>query len=152
MDGVTTAILLFAFTCVLFPRLVADKRQFYLGFLTILVAIAFRPFVSWIGVPALIALAVLQVLAVVLLFLAAGGLSARGLTKEMLAGFEVIRRGETDKEIIIPFGEQKQRKTAVEEIGQPTQRYDLGDTPVDIESPKPPPSSKPKDDGPIPMD
>ena len=150
MLGVTSVLLLFCFVGVLFPRIIAERNQFYLGFGTVLLAIAWTPFIGFIGTPGSIILAVLQVVATVLLFLSAGGLSARGLTKDMLAGFEVIRRGESEKEIIIPFGEQKQRTTAVEEIGQPTERFNLDEETA--ASTPPPPAKKKDDDGPIPMD
>lgn len=142
--SITGVLLLFCFVCVLFPRIIATRSQFFIGFGAVLLSIAVQPFTSLMNMGGPIIIMVLNLVATLLLFLSAGGLSMRGLSKEMMSGFEVIRRGETEKEVIIPFGEKKQRKTAVEEIGQPTQRYDLGDTGSQ-------PAAK-KDDGPIPMD
>ncbi|MEM7807954.1 MAG: hypothetical protein AAF561_07580 [Planctomycetota bacterium] len=112
-----------------------------------------------------IALAAMQAGAVLLLFLSAGGLSVRGLSSEMLGAFEVIRRGETEKEVIIPIGGKKgPRRTARESIGEPGQPIDLttdgsdsypahknGPTPT---PPTPPSAKKPDEDedGPIPLD
>ena len=45
----------------------------------------------------------LQIGAICVLFLAAGGISWRELGSDMLQAFEVIRRGEEEKEIIVPL-------------------------------------------------
>lgn len=124
MQGVTAAIVAFIFVCVLFPRLVASRPQFYAGFGMALLVIAldgvgqvfvaghpFRTFAYTMG-------AVLQIGAIALLFLAAGGLTWRGLGREMLGAFEVIRRGETDKEIIIPLEGQRPKPARADDEGE----------------------------------
>lgn len=137
MEGVTTAIVLFIFACILFPRLVDNRAQYYIAFvltLGIILVDALRRIWGYpdaegsIQTVSLVAIAILQVAAMVLLFLAAGGLTVRGLTKEMASAFEVIRRGETEKEIIIPIGDQgekKERKRAIDTVGETPERIDL---------------------------
>ena len=166
MEGVTTAIILFIFVCILFPRLIDNRAQYYLAFVVTLLIILLDAVKHLIAVPdggamtfAIIATAVLQVVAIVLLFLSAGGLSVRGLTKDMIGAFEVIRRGETQKEIIIPIGDQfekKEHKRAIDTIGQPQERFDL--TPEAQagagypQKPAAAPPGRKPEDGPIPMD
>jgi hypothetical protein len=154
MPGVTTAIILFVFVCVLFPRLIANKGQFYAGFLLALVVIVFDTFDTRLGLPGPIITASLQVVSVVLLYMAAGGLSARGLSTDMMGAFEVIRRGETEKEVIIPIGGQKERKKpARQSVGEPGERIDLTTDDSDPYPPKKRSTPKIEDgDGPIPLD
>lgn len=169
MEGVTTAIVLFVFACVLFPRLVDNRAQYYIAFVcTLLIILIDALRRIWFDPDggmmtfAIIATAILQVAAIVLLFLSAGGLTVRGLTKEMAGAFEVIRRGETQKEIIIPIGDQaggerKERKRAIDTIGETPERIDLtADANAGAGYPPRPtspvvPSPRPGD-GPIPMD
>ena len=166
MEGVTTAIVLFIFVCILFPRLIDNRAQYYVAFVVTLLLILVDAFRRLITDPAsgtmnvvVIATAVLQVVAIVLLFLSAGGLTVRGLTKDMIGAFEVIRRGETQKEIIIPIGDQfekKEHKRAIDTIGQPQERFDLtSEAESGVAYPQKPPSGsagRKPEDGPIPMD
>ncbi len=108
MHGVTTALVAFLFVCVVFPKLVKSSAQFYAGFgliclIILLDAIAFMLGTSGFRVFAYFAIAVLQIGAICVLFLAAGGISWRELCSDMLQAFEVIRRGEEEKEIIVPL-------------------------------------------------
>ena len=166
MEGVTTAIVLFVFVCVLFPRLIDNRAQYYIAFLCTLlivvlsaVSLVFRPG-STAHLLCLLGVAGLQVLAILLLFMSAGGLSVRGMTSEMMGAFEVIRRGETEKEIIIPIGDQgekKERKRAKDTAGEPPERIDLT---AEVGNQASYPSKAPgvvrrernPEDGPIPMD
>lgn len=176
-DGVTTAIVLFVFVCVLFPRLIDNRAQYYVGFLGALLIIlmdALGLIFATSGTARVffaVAVALLQIASIVMLFMAAGGLTARGLTREMASAFEVIRRGESEREIIIPIGEQKEkpeRKRAIDTAGEPPQRFDLtsetggaagypsrapGAASPSAASPSTPPrrDGNPAD-GPIPMD
>lgn len=165
MEGVTTAIVLFVFVCILFPRLIDNRAQYYVAFVVTLLIILLNALMRLIDDPnsgsmtaAVIGLAVLQVVAIVLLFLSAGGLTVRGLTKEMASAFEVIRRGETEKEIIIPIGDQfekKEHKRAIDTVGEPQQRFDLSTEAQAGEGYPPKPSPGPQrrpEGGPIPMD
>ena len=164
MEGVTTAIVLFVFVCILFPRLIDNRAQYYIAFVVTLLIILLDGFKRLLVVEdgsgmnfAIVATAVLQVVAIVLLFLSAGGLSVRGLTKDMVGAFEVLRRGETEKEIIIPLGDQfekKEHKRAIDTIGSPQERFDLTAEAGGAGYPQKPasaPGRKPEG-GPIPMD
>ena len=163
MEGVTTAIVLFAFACVLFPQLVSNRAQYYIALgLTMLIILltAIAPVTGRGYAGIRIFVAILQIGAILLLFLSAGGLTVRGLSRDMLGAFEVIRRGQKDKELIIPIGQEqkeKRRKSAVESKGEPLERYDLsadaaggGGYPPKKPDPTPPPPKR--DDGPIPLD
>jgi hypothetical protein len=108
MQGVTTALVAFVFFCVIFPDRVKNRTQFYaalgmvcgiilldaLGFM--IAAVPFRVFVYF-------ATAVLQIGAILLLFMSAGGLSWMELRGELGSAYEVIRRGGEEKEIIVPL-------------------------------------------------
>jgi hypothetical protein len=170
MEGVTTAIVLFIFVCILFPRLIDNRAQYYIAFVLtmgIILVDALRRIWfdpgdadSNMNTLAIVLTALLQVAAIVLLFMSAGGLTVRGLTKEMAGAFEVIRRGETEKEIIIPIGDQgekKERKRAIDTIGETPERIDLtaeaqsgaGYPPRAAPTPGP---AKRGEAGPLPMD
>jgi hypothetical protein len=112
MEGVTTAIVAFLFVCVVFPNLVKNKPQWYAALAAVILVIffnalaivfsggAFRTFAGFIT-------GLLQIGAILLLILSTGGLSPRELAGEMKRAYEVIRRGEEEKEVIIPItGEQ----------------------------------------------
>ena len=78
-------------------------------------------------------ISLLKLLPVILLVLCAGGLSLHELTGEVFRSFEVMRRGETEKTVIIPLSGQKPRTREPEE--EPPQRQTI-DTPA-----APPPES-----------
>jgi len=129
MNGVTTAIVLFLFACLIYPALVKNKHQYYAAFgmicaILLLDALGhaigsapFRIFVYFMT-------ALLQIGSILVLFLAVGGLSPRELGDEMRRAFEVIRRGEEEKEIIIPLTGQQPRPR---EPHQPPGRINLTD-------------------------
>src|SRR5687768_2505863 len=111
MEGVTTAIVAFIFVCIVYPRLVRVRAQFYAAVAAVLLILLFHSLAVMIRsggfnvfVGALTGL--LQLAAFLLLILATGGLSLRELTGDVMGAFEVIRRGEQDKEIIIPRSAQ----------------------------------------------
>jgi hypothetical protein len=123
MEGVTTALVGFIFVCVVYPQLVKNRPQFYAAFAFICAIILldgigemispspaapFRVFVY-------AAVAAMQVCAILLFFLAAGGITWRELAGDMSRAFEVIRRG-GEKETIIPLtGQQPKPRAAREE-------------------------------------
>ncbi len=157
MDGVTTAIVLFVFVCVLFPRLIDNRPQYYIALVLTLLLIVLQPVAFYTGNRGLpIGLGILQAAAVLLLFLSAGGLSVRGLTTEMMGAFEVIRRGETEKEVIIPMGDRSPRRSSRAERGEPAERIDLTADdkpayPTSVNKARVKKSDE-DEDGPIPMD
>ena len=118
MHGVTTAIVAFIFVGVLFPRIIKYKAQFYGALAAVMLVIilsaldfairseGFSRFVA-------VALAILQIGAIFLLILSAGGLTVKDLAGEFADAIEVVRRGGEKKEIIVPIGGQQPRPRAV---------------------------------------
>jgi hypothetical protein len=108
LEGVTTAIVFFIFACVLYPTLVKNKTQFYAAFAAVLLVILLHSLNTMIGTPGFQVFAgattgILQVAAILLLFSAAGGLSVKELAGEMARAYEVMRRGDQEKTVIVPL-------------------------------------------------
>ena len=87
---------------------------------------------------------ILQIAAIILIVLCVGGLTVHELTGDLKNAYEVIRRGEEQKEVIIPLHGQQPRRKADDSGGDAPQVVTL-DMPADLpprrpES-KPPPSS-----------
>jgi hypothetical protein len=109
MEGVITAIVAFIFVCIVYPRLVRNRAQFYAAIGAIVLILFFYSLATMIGnakfftfVAALDGLLIL--VAFVMMILSTGGLSLGELTGDIRNAFEVVRRGETEKEVIIPRG------------------------------------------------
>ena len=134
MQGVTTAIVGFLFVCIVFPSLIKNKTQYYAALAMAMVIILLEGLAGAIGRSgftsfAYMMTALLQIGAILVLILAAGGLSVRDLAGDFAHAYEVIRRGEEDKEIIIPrTGEMPKVKDEDEEEPRPV-RINL-ETPV----------------------
>jgi hypothetical protein len=114
MEGITTAIVAFIFICVIWPHLVKNKTQFYAAFTAVLLIILLSSLSVMIGsasggfqVFAGAATGLLQLAAIVLLFSGAGGISVKQLTGEMARAYEVMRRGEEEKTVVIPISGQQ---------------------------------------------
>ena len=130
MEGVTTALVAFIFVCVIYPRLVKNKTQFYAALAAVIVIILLHSLGAMLKDSAgfqvfsgaLVGL--LQAGAILLLFLSAGGITLKELGSEMARAYEVIRRGEEEKEVIIPIGgaggEQPRPRTQPAETIPPT--------------------------------
>jgi len=108
MEGVTTAIVAFIFVCVVYPQLVKNKTQFYAAFTAMLAIILLHSLNVMIGTAGFQVFAgfltgLLQLGAILLLFAACGGVSIREIGGEMSRAFEVMRRGEEEKTIIVPL-------------------------------------------------
>ena len=107
MHGVTTAIVAFILACLIFPRVIKNKPQYYAAVGIVLAVILFDALARIVGSPgftkfAYLLTAVLQMGAIFLLILSAGGLTVKDLAGDLADTIEVIRRGGEDKEIIIP--------------------------------------------------
>lgn len=157
MQGVTTALVAFIFFCVIFPERVKNRPQFYasLGLVCAILLLdalglmisgaeggmkGFRVFAYAAG-------AFLQVVAIITLFMAAGGLSWRDLKDEMGNAYEVIRRGGETKEVIVPLTGERPKRRDVRDLDDDDD--DAGR--IVIEAPvKSPP--KPADEPRIPLD
>jgi hypothetical protein len=116
LEGVTTAIVLFLFACVAMPNLIKNLTQYYvalwctLGILVVNTLIMIIPSTNLIVFGGFL-IGLLQITAVLMLVLCAGGMSLKSMAGEMKGAYEVIRRGEEEKEVIIPRSGQvpKQR-------------------------------------------
>jgi hypothetical protein len=143
MQGVTTALVAFIFFCVIFPERVRNRPQFYSGLaliclIIILDALSYMLGSSGFRVFTYFATAVLQVGAILVMFMAAGGLSWRDLKSEMGNAYEVIRRGGEEKEIIIPLSGQKPKRPADDEDSPPPPiKLDMPPAPGSPAAPKP---------------
>ncbi len=141
MDGVTTALVAFILACVLFPHVVKNKPQHYGALVAVLLIIVFGALGRIVGNDRFwtfvhVMTALLQIGALVLLILSAGGLTVRDLAGDLAETIEVVRRG-GDKEIIVPLkGEQPRRRADRE--AEVRERIDL-----DVGAPGPVPSPAP---------
>jgi hypothetical protein len=142
MQGVTTALVAFIFVCVVYPQTVKNRPQFYaaLAFICVIILLdglgemisptAESPFRAFVYA----AVALLQVCAILLLFLCAGGITWKQLAGDMGNAFEVIRRG-GQKEVIVPLTGEVPKPRADREAP-------VRERVVIAPTPKPPPSSE----------
>jgi len=153
LDGVTTACVLFLFTCLVIPRFIKNTTQYYAAFGAILGIILMNTlqlmFHNSTGFQVFggVVIGFLQLVAVSMLVLCAGGMTVKTLAGEMGHAYEVIRRGEEDKEIIIPLGgaQPKQRET------EAPARINL-ETPATPTPPAPQQSPKPTGPSGLPLE
>lgn len=150
MHGVTTALVAFLFVCVVLPKLVKSSAQYYAGFGLICLIILLDALAFTVGSAshgfrlfAYFAIAVLQIGAICVLFLAAGGISWKELGSEMWHAFEVIRRGEEEKEIIVPLTGEMPRPRDDADEPRPRIQIDEDDQPRE---------QKKSDGGSLPLD
>ena len=156
MQGVTTALVLFIFFCVVFPKAVKTKAQFYAAFWLVCGIILLDAVGMAIGssdapkfrVFAYFFIALMQIGAMLLLFVGTGGIGWADLAEDMKGAFEVIRRGGEEKEIIIPLTGQMPKPRATSEA--PPERIVINTPPA----PQPPPGAagRSPDEGRIPLD
>jgi len=124
-DGVTTAIVAFCFVCVIFPHIVKNKTQFYAGFSAILLVILIHSLAVMLynspgfQVFAGAATCLLQIVAIITLFLSAGGITLKQLGGDMARAYEVIRRGEEEKTVIVPITGDMPNKPATRPVSVP---------------------------------
>src|SRR5688572_3102976 len=159
MQGVTTALVAFIFFCVIFPERIKSRPQFYAAFGLICIIILLDALGHMLGgsgfrVFAYFATAVLQVGSICLLFLAAGGITWRDLGGELSNAFEVIRRGEEEKEVIVPLtGAQPKKRDAYADAGDvPSERINIEDTPPGSSSSTREPDKRAERDKGIPLE
>jgi|HubBroStandDraft_1064217.scaffolds.fasta_scaffold272488_2 hypothetical protein len=105
-EGVTTAIVGFLLLCIAFPNIVRSKTHYYAAFFVVLAIILLGALAVMIGErfegAASFLTALLQIVALVSLLLAAGGLTPRQLLGEMKEAAEEIRHGES-RDVIVPI-------------------------------------------------
>jgi len=114
MQGVTTAIVFYIFVCTFFPHMIRNRPQFYAGVIAVIFAMLLSSLAAIIGGEGFPKFAnafsqLLETVTFVLMIVSTGGVSLTQLKKEVGNVIEVVRRGETEKEIIIPRSNQQPR-------------------------------------------
>jgi hypothetical protein len=111
---ISVPIVAYIFVCIIYPRLVKNKPQFYMAFAVLLLILVLDVFINLAGGPVAAAVggisrflvvlrSVLFIVDFILLVLATGGLSLHELTGELKGAYEIMRRGEDTKTVIIPL-------------------------------------------------
>ncbi len=160
MQGVTTAIVAFIFVCVIWPHLVKNRPQFYAALGMVIAIIFLDSLARMIGhggfhIFAYAISGLLQIGAILLLFLSAGGVSPRELLSDMGRAIEVIRRGEEEKEIIIPRSDQPRPpagQTRTRDEDEERIVWEITDDDVKPTPQTPPRQDQDSDRGPLPME
>ena len=159
LDGVTTVIVAFIFVCLAMPQLVKNKTQYYAALVCVLIVILLHAISMMaigsraVAVVTAVFTGILQIIAIISLVLCAGGLTVRELGGELANAYEVIRRGEEQKEVIVPLSGQTVGASGRRKAGKQEREDDEGGRVVyHIESPPAPapPSSPPAPTEPAP--
>jgi hypothetical protein len=149
LDGVTTGCVLFLFTCLVIPSFIKNRTQYYAAFGAILGIILMNTLALMLHNSASfqvfggVVVGFLQIVAVAMLVLCAGGMTVKSLAGEMTHAYEVIRRGEEEKEIIVPLSGARPK---ARDADSPAPRINIDTPPVPpapTQSPKPPGESIP---------
>jgi|SRR6478672_6787929 len=156
MNGVTTAIVAFILAALIFPHVIKNKPQYYGAVACVLLMILLETLSTMIMSAgftrfATVITGLLQIGALFLLILSAGGLSVKDLAGELADTIEVVRRGGEDKEIIVPLrGEMPGAGRATRE---PERETGTGRINLDMPPTPPPPAPPRRDDerGGIPL-
>lgn len=112
LEGVTTVIAAFLLFCFIKPELVKNRTQFMAAFGGLVLIVLLHGLTVMAKYPALAVVAgvfttLLQVADLILIALFCGGLSFRQFGSDVGRAYEVIRRGEEEKEVIIPLTGQQ---------------------------------------------
>jgi hypothetical protein len=132
LDGVTTVLVAFLFVCLIFPSIVKNRPQYYAALAMIVFILLVHTMTLMLNKSDAIVVAggvftgLLQICALLLLVLCVGGLTARQLAGDMARAYEVMRRGDTKKEVIIPIGKQAARQSASDSPPSPVYHADAG--------------------------
>lgn len=147
MDGLRTAIAGFLLVCLILPQIIKNRHQYYAalvlfitGLLFVVMAEAFSSPLGGFGRFCMVVNSVLDIMAFIMLVMAAGGLTVRQLGGDLARAYEVMRRGETEKTIIIP---QPGLAGRDEEDEDAVPRYVINDPPATPATPPVPPASGP---------
>jgi hypothetical protein len=152
MDGVTTAIVAFVLACLIFPHVIKNKPQYYGAVGCVLLIILFGALARMINAGgfttfAIVMMSLLQIGAIFLLILSAGGLTVKDLAGELADTIEVVRRGDQNKEIIVPLrGEMPGAGRANREAMRESEREGPGRIVLDTPAPPPPPEPVRRDE------
>lgn len=165
MDGIKTALVGFILVCMVLPHIVKNRHQYMAAIATVLMMLVLDTLAAAFGTVdggvwrfCHVMGLTLQMATFILLVLAAGGLSVGELAGDMARAYEVMRRGEEEKEIIIPLPGQVPGGSRVygQDGDEEPQRYVINDpAPPPAEpaaapaAPPPPPKSNPTDSIPL---
>ncbi len=112
LDGVTTAMVAFVLVGLVYPRIIKKRQHFFAIVGVVMAIILFHAlalmmratgFTVFTGVLT----GLLQIAGIGLAVMSTGGLGAKELAGELSRSYEVMRRGEETKEVIIPIGMNK---------------------------------------------
>lgn len=164
MEGVTTAIVLALFAGLVWPHMVKNRPQYHMALAAVLLVILLSALEAMIDSRgfdrfAILIIALLQVFAILAIVLSASGKRPGELAGEVGETIEVIRRGEEEKEIIIPVrGETpKPRRGGRDEDDEPRERIELRTEELegapDLRRPTAPPAPRADDrNKPVPLE
>jgi len=159
MEGIIAVIVAFIFVCILFPRLVRNQTQFYAAFGMVLLVILLETLSLMFGSTSFgrfvaVCDGFLTAGALLMMVMSTGGLSLKDLTGEFKKTIEVIRRGEEEKEVIVPITGQmpkpRRREPVAMEEDEPVVHKINEPTPPP--TPRTPPTTRPGDSASIPLD
>lgn len=149
MEGVIAACVAFIFVSVIFPQIIRNRPQFYAALGIIVLSLLLQGLAITIGSLSfsrvITGLTTIGVAAsVLLLFLASGGITWSGLASEMKGAIGVMRRGSSEKEVILP---ENRRAAQAAQMERDVDQYiaTASQTP-----PAPKPPTQPP--GPIPLE
>ncbi len=135
----TLPLISFLFVCLIFPKIVRNRPQFYIAFGLLILILLFNILAQIFSTTAfarflLILNQILLLMTFILLVLCVGGLSLHELTGEVFRSFEVMRRGDTEKTVIIPLTGQKPRQKEEAESPPPRENIESPPNPPDNSS------------------
>lgn len=113
MEGITTVIAAFLIFCFIKPEIVKNRTQFIAAFLgLVVIVLLYMLRLMFSGSSALqvvtaVFTGLIQIGDLILIVLFTGGLTLRQFGTDVGRAYEVIRRGEEEKEIIIPLTGQQ---------------------------------------------
>lgn len=158
MDGVKTAIIGFIFVCIVLPHIIKNRNQYYLGLVAVMLSMVFQMLaMMFIDRPVFVRFChildiMLQMAAILILVMAAGGLSARQLAGDMSRAIEVMRRGEETSEVLIKAPGYRAAQADREESRERVVLDDDDNDPLYDPKRFNPAPAKPADSGAIPVE
>lgn len=149
MEGVIAACVGFVFVSVIFPQVIRNRPQFYAALAIIVLSLLLQGLAIALGsvsfARVFTGLTTIGVAAtVLLLFLSSGGITWGGLASEMKGAIEVMRRGSSEKEVLIP---ENRRAVEAARMQRDVEQH-LADSTQASPTPKPPTPPT----GPIPLE
>jgi len=109
LDGVTTALVAFVLVGLVYPTVIKKRQQFFMIVGAVMLIILLHALTLMVRSTGLTVFAgiltgLLQIAGIALAVMSTGGMEAKDLAGELSRSYEVMRRGEETKEVIIPIG------------------------------------------------